>query len=419
MQQTCRSAQLPSYTQWIFGCRCFSLIKYIYPPLFISLTPFSASPHSMRQATPGHSQPSLALTPEESPVTSHPHSHSPSDRRNHPPAASHGRDASSARGRVGDGAGFTSTSLRPHSRRRAQSHSKSPESSGGRSGRCAEGEGLERRPSNPYGHHHRQTSIVHGSIQHSRNPSLAATSSAAASPLSPEIISAAGFAGGLGSESKLDGVWENVEFSPDYMITGSSSGSLVQMSPLSPMQEVERTNGSDHHHNHRKTAQSSKLRRENSHVPSASKHNNQEAKTVAEYALHHLFNSFVGQADEKINRCIMSLGELEAPVEQICGPGADPAFDQLIAALGHISKQKPKPLIDTIMVWRKTKGEAAALAKQAGGQVNTLVIADCFLFDLTSAIAEATFIASWNYYISPEYRTHTGRPGNNGGRPYT
>ena len=57
-------------------------------------------------------------------------------------------------------------------------------------------------------------------------------------------------------------------------------------------------------------------------------------------------------------------------MEQICGPGADPAFDQLIAALGHISKQRPKPLIDTIMVWRKAKGEAAALAKQAGSQVN-------------------------------------------------
>lgn len=326
----------------------------------------------MRQAPPGHGQPSLALTPDESPVTSHPHSHSPSDRRNHPPATSHGRDISSARGRVGDGPGFTtSTTLRPHSRRRAQSHSKSPESNGGRSGRGAEGEGLERRPSNPYGHHHRQTSIVHGSIQHSRNPSLAATSSAATGPLSPEIIAAAGLAGALGSESKLDGVWENAEFSSDYITAGSSSGSLVQMSPISSKQEAERANRLDIHHTHRKAAQNSKLRHENSHRPSPSKHTNQEAKTVAEYALHHLFNSFVGQADEKINRCIMSVGELEAPVEQICGPGADPAFDQLISALGHISKQRPKPLIDTIMVWRKTKSEAAAIAKHAGSQVNT------------------------------------------------
>lgn len=57
-------------------------------------------------------------------------------------------------------------------------------------------------------------------------------------------------------------------------------------------------------------------------------------------------------------------------MEHICGPGADPIFDQLISALGHIAKQKPKPLIDTIMVWRKAKGEAATAAKQAASHVS-------------------------------------------------
>lgn len=50
----------------------------------------------------------------------------------------------------------------------------------------------------------------------------------------------------------------------------------------------------------------------------------------------------------------------EAEVEMICGPGVDPNFDQLIAALGHIARHKPKPLIDTIMLWRKAKSEEAA-----------------------------------------------------------
>lgn len=44
-------------------------------------------------------------------------------------------------------------------------------------------------------------------------------------------------------------------------------------------------------------------------------------------------------------------------VEQVCGPRVDPSFDQLISALGHIARQKPKPLIDTLMFWRKAKGE--------------------------------------------------------------
>jgi hypothetical protein len=65
------------------------------------------------------------------------------------------------------------------------------------------------------------------------------------------------------------------------------------------------------------------------------------------------------------------MGESEAPVEEVCGPGADPKFDQLISALGHIARQKPKPLIDTIMFWRKAKGDAVLEAKQAVSQVST------------------------------------------------
>lgn len=65
----------------------------------------------------------------------------------------------------------------------------------------------------------------------------------------------------------------------------------------------------------------------------------------------------------------MKMGELEAPVEEVCGPGVDATFDQLISALGHIARQKPKPLIDTIMFWRKSKGDAASVAKQMAGQV--------------------------------------------------
>ncbi|ORY16772.1 cell morphogenesis N-terminal-domain-containing protein [Clohesyomyces aquaticus] len=52
-------------------------------------------------------------------------------------------------------------------------------------------------------------------------------------------------------------------------------------------------------------------------------------------------------------------GMPEARVEQLCGPGVDPTFDQLISALGHIARHKPKPLIDTIMLWRKAKSEDA------------------------------------------------------------
>lgn len=66
------------------------------------------------------------------------------------------------------------------------------------------------------------------------------------------------------------------------------------------------------------------------------------------------------QADQKIAQCITDRGQPEARVELICGPGVDASFDQLIKALGHIARTKPKPLIDTIMLWRKAKSEEAS-----------------------------------------------------------
>jgi hypothetical protein len=75
----------------------------------------------------------------------------------------------------------------------------------------------------------------------------------------------------------------------------------------------------------------------------------------------------------------MKLGQLEAPVEEVCGPGADPTFDQLISALGHIARQKPKPLIDTIMFWRKAKGEAAVTARQMANGVRLISQISCMI----------------------------------------
>lgn len=75
------------------------------------------------------------------------------------------------------------------------------------------------------------------------------------------------------------------------------------------------------------------------------------------------------QADHKINQCVMEISDMEPRVEDVCGPGVDPGFDQLISALGHIARQKPRPLIDTIMYWRKAKGEEATSAKTELNQV--------------------------------------------------
>lgn len=104
-------------------------------------------------------------------------------------------------------------------------------------------------------------------------------------------------------------------------------------------------------------------RSHNHHRSQSRHHHREESKTVGEYALHVLFTSFIAQAEEKINMCIAVPMDPEPQIELICGQGADPNFDKLIGALGHIAAQKPKPLIDSLMLWRKNKSDAASDAR--------------------------------------------------------
>ncbi|KAL9624068.1 MAG: hypothetical protein Q9160_001590 [Pyrenula sp. 1 TL-2023] len=118
---------------------------------------------------------------------------------------------------------------------------------------------------------------------------------------------------------------------------------------------------------HRTQTLSGRSRRGHGPHHSHSKHHASDSKSPGEYALHHLVNSFVSQAESKINQSILNSQNFPNPVEQTCGPGGDPAFDRIISALGHIVRQNPKPLVDTLMLWRKKKGDqAASITRQAG-----------------------------------------------------
>ncbi|KAM7189704.1 cell morphogenesis protein PAG1 [Naviculisporaceae sp. PSN 640] len=216
--------------------------------------------------------------------------------------------------------------------------------------------------SSSYGHH-RQTSIVHGiGIQHSRNGSLASSGS---SPLSPQMIAAAG--SGIAPDrpdlmhsfSRMDG--DNTMASrPGTSLSGTTAASGTDRTTSTSIGDP----GSQTGQRKLERIHSGKSRRDHSHNHShSSRHHKEEQKTVGEYALHVLFTSFIAQAEEKLNECVTVPFEPEPQVEQICGPGVDPSFDHLIVALGHIAKQKPKPLIDSMMLWRKSKSDAANEAR--------------------------------------------------------
>ncbi|KAI9668013.1 MAG: Cell morphogenesis protein PAG1 [Bathelium mastoideum] len=268
------------------------------------------------------------------------------------------RDGSVNRGRGGTAAGMRAASPRAQGSAGTRPDAK-----------------LDRKPSISYGHH-RNTSIVHG-IQHSRNASFA---SPLASPLSPALIAAAagGGGGGHGMDALAMSPDGSMDMSPSSIFTSNTNGSLRSMTSTSTMNgstpnsekaSFDASAGSVNTgtmHRRPERMHSSKMRRGHDHHRSQSRHPHQHAseqKTVGEYAIHHLFNSFVAYADQKINQCVHNLGQPEPHIETVCGPGADPDFDQLISALGHISRQKPKPLIDTLMYWRKAKSEAASQAR--------------------------------------------------------
>ncbi|KAF4555612.1 putative cell morphogenesis protein [Elsinoe fawcettii] len=230
---------------------------------------------------------------------------------------------------------------------------------------------LDRKPSVSYGHH-RQTSIVHG-VQHSRGPSNLPPNNSP-SPISPQLL----FANGKSPSPQLHSSSQvpHLRKSP----SASTLSSYVSHSHgNSDVQATVKRHGERH-------PEKSRLHRlardEKQRSSSRQKHRQPELTTVGEYALHHLLTNFIKEADERIERCMTEQSEANVNIESICGPGADSSFDQLIKALGHIGRDRPKTLIDSVMLWRRGKGEQTqALYKEMetvrsgsnGGQYNSTV----------------------------------------------
>lgn len=87
-----------------------------------------------------------------------------------------------------------------------------------------------------------------------------------------------------------------------------------------------------------------------------------EMKNPAEYSLHILFTQFVRHAERKLSRFIDYPLDCEPPILELLAEGVDPHFDDMIASLGYIAKRKPKPVMDSVMYWRKSKSEVAMMA---------------------------------------------------------
>lgn len=129
--------------------------------------------------------------------------------------------------------------------------------------------------------HHRQTSIVHG-IQHSRNGSYASSNS----PLSPQIIAAAG-------GERPDAFMGDPAFASAMSMSSLNSGasSFTSNSTLVPDRGSTATDVTSNTQKRVERMHSGRSRRDHGHHHSHSRHHKGELKTVGEYALHVLFTS--------------------------------------------------------------------------------------------------------------------------------
>lgn len=80
-----------------------------------------------------------------------------------------------------------------------------------------------------------------------------------------------------------------------------------------------------------------------------------EPRTPAEYALHAIFMRFVASAESKIDAFLKEPLDHDPALEDFMGPGTDSKFDELLNSLGKVAHKNAKPVIDSIMRWRRSQ----------------------------------------------------------------
>ncbi|GMM35342.1 Tao3 protein [Saccharomycopsis crataegensis] len=81
-----------------------------------------------------------------------------------------------------------------------------------------------------------------------------------------------------------------------------------------------------------------------------------ELKTPSEYTLHMIFTQFIRLAERKLNATEPLDGELSIKYIESLKRGNDALFDKVVTSLGYIAKKQPQQVVDSVMYWRKAKG---------------------------------------------------------------
>ncbi|KAJ7273302.1 cell morphogenesis N-terminal-domain-containing protein [Mycena rebaudengoi] len=82
-----------------------------------------------------------------------------------------------------------------------------------------------------------------------------------------------------------------------------------------------------------------------------------DPKTPSDYALHAVFIRFATSCEAKIEVFLKESFDHEPLLANFMGPGVDPKFDDILSSLGKIAQKHTKPVVDSIMRWRRSQTE--------------------------------------------------------------
>ncbi|KAJ3881502.1 cell morphogenesis N-terminal-domain-containing protein [Lentinula edodes] len=82
-----------------------------------------------------------------------------------------------------------------------------------------------------------------------------------------------------------------------------------------------------------------------------------DPKTPSDYALHAVFIRFASSAESKIDTFLRQPLEQDPLLPELIGPDVDPKLDETLLSLGQIAQKHTKPVIDSILRWRRSQVE--------------------------------------------------------------
>ncbi|KIK63789.1 hypothetical protein GYMLUDRAFT_40866 [Collybiopsis luxurians FD-317 M1] len=82
-----------------------------------------------------------------------------------------------------------------------------------------------------------------------------------------------------------------------------------------------------------------------------------DPKTPSDYALHAVFIRFASSAESRIDTFLRQPLEQDPLLPELMGPNVDSTLDETLLSLGQIAQKHTKPVIDSIMRWRRSQLE--------------------------------------------------------------